>query len=683
MTNTSKRSVCIVTGECVGPRPSGGIGTAMTGLAEVLGAAGHPVTILYTRGIWMTDRQVSYWKREFRKKGVVFEALRPEDIRRVHGPVADIGYQIPSATLNWLTDRHFDIIHINDTEADGHLALAARRCEIAFTNSLFVLGLHSPRQWIQTLNREVVDQPVSVVMNSAEKFAIANADTLWSPSEYLLDWIVDNGYVTPDKVLIQQYVLPVVNERQRSTSTPTPHPIKRIVFFGRLEERKGFLTFLNALDILSPELSARGITVVFLGPDTSIGGIDTAAIVQRRAAKWGFSWQKLSDLSQPEALNELSKPGSLAVIASPADNSPCTIYEVIEEGIPFVAANAGGIPELIHPEDTNEILFEPNSDALKDIIHRRLGEVCRLPRPAKTRQENTKNWMRLHAHSQHDGAFSSGDQTATGKHKPPAKCTVVVLDHGHEKLTLDTVQKLQQQDRQKLLDIIVVSHGATKADIDGTRTALPGDVANYLRKASKDGDDCFLLHAGVLVDVDQLTRLRHTAQRTEPTLFIPSMLIDGKRHDTVAASAALMYVDGPVPLGCALLNAAGLKAIFSNRTEFLERINRDAGWADGVFDLAAVMGLKLMAYLAPIGEIGGRTRHFIPKLTPARVSLFSASKKDTLEDIMTMAAITGFRPSLFSRRRFALSLLSSRFGAWMPELISLLEKLKKFKKMVR
>ena len=64
------------------------------------------------------------------------------------------------------------------------------------------------------------------------------------------------------------------------------------------------------------------------------------------------------ELDQTEALERLSRPGTLAVTPSLGDNSPNTVYECIERGIPLIASNIGGIPELIAADDRARVLFE-------------------------------------------------------------------------------------------------------------------------------------------------------------------------------------------------------------------------------------------------------------------------------------------------------------------------------------
>jgi glycosyltransferase involved in cell wall biosynthesis len=46
------------------------------------------------------------------------------------------------------------------------------------------------------------------------------------------------------------------------------------------------------------------------------------------------------------------------------ENSPYTVYECAEMGIPFIAARVGGVPDLVLAADHAEALFEPTTDAL-------------------------------------------------------------------------------------------------------------------------------------------------------------------------------------------------------------------------------------------------------------------------------------------------------------------------------
>src|SRR5262249_17888290 len=65
------------------------------------------------------------------------------------------------------------------------------------------------------------------------------------------------------------------------------------------------------------------------------------------------------------------------------DNSPNTVYECLELGVPFLASSVGGIPELVAAEDRDRTLFEPTPAGVEAALRRVLAgdRVIRPVRP--------------------------------------------------------------------------------------------------------------------------------------------------------------------------------------------------------------------------------------------------------------------------------------------------------------
>src|SRR6185503_6013201 len=95
----------------------------------------------------------------------------------------------------------------------------------------------------------------------------------------------------------------------------------------------------------------QGLTVTFLGrhapftPEDVISWLDPEV----RAALRDIRFEGSPD--QAAARGYLARPGRVSVIPSLLDTSPNVIYECIEDRIPFLASDAGGNGELIHPDD--------------------------------------------------------------------------------------------------------------------------------------------------------------------------------------------------------------------------------------------------------------------------------------------------------------------------------------------
>ena len=77
--------------------------------------------------------------------------------------------------------------------------------------------------------------------------------------------------------------------------------------------------------------------VVFLGRSALVGGVYGMQYVQERGNRWQIPWKAISRLDSAEALEYLRGADRLAVMPSRIENSPYTIYECSQLGIPFLA----------------------------------------------------------------------------------------------------------------------------------------------------------------------------------------------------------------------------------------------------------------------------------------------------------------------------------------------------------
>jgi hypothetical protein len=160
------------------------------------------------------------------------------------------------------------------------------------------------------------------------------ADLVYSPSRYLLDWVRDEGWRLPEAVACHPNLLP-----RGFVMTPAraeARPVEELVFFGRLEERKGLDLFCAAVSLLVRG-GVRPACVTFLGKVGEMGGADALRWIAAAAHGWGVPWAVRNELDVLGARDFLAQPGRLAVIASVAENSPYTVLECIAAGTPFLA----------------------------------------------------------------------------------------------------------------------------------------------------------------------------------------------------------------------------------------------------------------------------------------------------------------------------------------------------------
>jgi len=394
--------VCIATEDIVGPIRNGGIGTTYTHLALLLAEAGHDTTILYLRGSHCENQNIDYWLEWYKQRGVAFIPIKPAtDIvspaDRWTGPMV--------ALYRYLQQNRYDMVHVSEWRGSACLCLLAKKQGLAFQDTIFCVKSSSPWLWNCEAQLGPLDQVSDLVKIYAERLSVELADLVVGGSAYLLRWMLAHGYHLPaGRTFVQPNVIKPVNipaELLRNRPLPGNRvPVSEIVFFGRLEHRKGLDIFCDAIsDLVSEGVSLPPVT--FMGKfGARIPGYEemtVEAYIHEKAGQWPMPWKILSDYNQIEALTYLHGPGRLAVIASVIENSPLTVYEATHFGIPFIATDVGGAAELIKREHQEAVLTHPHPVPLADKIREALAQGGMVAAPSFDNSQNLGQWLNFHS----------------------------------------------------------------------------------------------------------------------------------------------------------------------------------------------------------------------------------------------------------------------------------------------
>jgi O-antigen biosynthesis protein len=400
------RRITVVATEVLGRPGTGGAGTADSLLALALARRGHNVQLLVGSG--RPAGPVSEeWRPAYESAGVELRML--EATLRV-----EPSYLAPTLEVyHALRERPPEVVIVDDWRALAFSALQARRLGLALSETAFITHCHGPSRILAEFARKVPDRLARFGQEVAERASIALADAAVSPSEWLLDWMRTHGWPVPESARVIQYVRESSALEQEPVRAEGGQAVRRIAFFGQLREGKGIRIFLSALNALEPQTLA-GIEVLFLGVDTKrwpaerIAGLVPASAV---------GVQLHTSLDRNAALDELRKPGTIAVMPSLLDNSPNTVSECLELGVPFLAARTGGIPELVAKDDRTRVLFNPTAGELASALRRVLSEESFAPaQPAHHPQESLEAWLEL---------VSSVAPASRGKGRPATHVAVV------------------------------------------------------------------------------------------------------------------------------------------------------------------------------------------------------------------------------------------------------------------
>ncbi|MEO1250156.1 MAG: glycosyltransferase, partial [Pseudomonadota bacterium] len=198
------------------------------------------------------------------------------------------------------------------------------------------------------------------------------------------------GWQLPAETYVQPYLLGSTLAKADKRTVK----IDELVFFGRLEHRKGLWMFCQALDRLAAEGHCPKVT--FMGRMTPAGGTPSGALLLARAARWPFRVRLLTNYGQQDALDYLSHPSRLAVMPSLADNSPCVVYECIQRSLPFVTCSGSGADEIIAAADHGRVLAEPTAETLANRLSGCLKKGASAARLAFDPEANLAAWDRWH-----------------------------------------------------------------------------------------------------------------------------------------------------------------------------------------------------------------------------------------------------------------------------------------------
>lgn len=459
--------ICIATPDIVGPIRNGGIGTAYHWLGRALAAAGHTVTLLYTLSEHCEQDNIEVWQERYQQHGLRFVPLPEDAAIPLYGSWA---VQRSYYTYQWLKRQPFDLIHFPEWNGHGFHSLLAKRQGLHFANTVLCVGTHSPSEWHRVGQKSLIASLDEIEVDFMERTSIALADAVISPSRYMLDWLHDQGWTLPVAVWVRPNLIPL----EECTTVPDdsiPQAVNELVFFGRLERRKGLMLFCDALDRLR-DSELRDFKVTFLGKVVTVNGQDSQEYLNKRASGWPWPWRVISDLDHRGAMAYLRRPHRLAVIPSLVENSPYTVLECLCANIPFVASAVGGIPELIAKPRQAAVLFNPEPTALAEKLREALREGVSLALPAISPAVNLLDWLKWH-----------DTITAAAPPQPPLPVPLtpkvsVCLSHFNRPAYLaQALDSLRIQDYPNF-EVVLVDDGSTDPVAQHYLVSLEGEFAD-------------------------------------------------------------------------------------------------------------------------------------------------------------------------------------------------------------
>ena len=157
-----------------------------------------------------------------------------------------------------------------------------------------------------------------------------------------------------------------------------------ILCVGAVCLRKNQNAFIRALDPLAEQ---KEFKVIFLGQtDAGAYGAEFLQLVQAR------TWCEHAGFAGRERMKEFFQAATALVLPTREDNCPMVVLEAMAAGVPVLASNVGGVPDLIEPEQTGLFCDPQQPESFRTGLARLLddGELRRRLAAAGKQQAREK-----------------------------------------------------------------------------------------------------------------------------------------------------------------------------------------------------------------------------------------------------------------------------------------------------
>jgi len=244
-----------------------------------------------------------------------------------------------------------DIVHGQGTERDCAISAALS----GFPN---VITVHGNMRMIAQLDRA---RPFTFLWLAArlERFTLPRTNGVVCISRYTQSAVASlarRTWLLPNAVDAGFFEL---------HAAPPPDRPPVILCVGTICPRKNQNEFIRALDPLAAQ---KKIQVVFLGhTDASAYSAEYFQLVQARP------WCEHINFAGRDRVKEHFKTASMLVLPTLEDNCPMVVLEAMAAGVPVLAANVGGVPELIESEKTGLFCDPQRPESFREGVERLLA----------------------------------------------------------------------------------------------------------------------------------------------------------------------------------------------------------------------------------------------------------------------------------------------------------------------
>jgi glycosyltransferase involved in cell wall biosynthesis len=232
------------------------------------------------------------------------------------------------------------------------------------------------------------------LLSSLQSFLVKRAKVVIAPSEYLKGIIVSWG-VDSEKVHVIYSALSSlsIDAPKSDLRTELSYEGKVISTAGRLVPWKGIHELIDVFSVLQKDIPDLFLTIIGDGPEEAALKAHVERLSLERKVRFAGKLSKTD-------LGKAVKGSDVFVLNSSYEGLSHQLLEVMQLGVPIVASDVGGNPELIHNEVSGLLVPNGDREALREAIRRIIENDAlglRLSQTARVRvQHFTEDEVLVH-----------------------------------------------------------------------------------------------------------------------------------------------------------------------------------------------------------------------------------------------------------------------------------------------
>jgi glycosyltransferase involved in cell wall biosynthesis len=376
--------ICLISREYPPETGFGGIATFTRHLALGLRACGHDVEV-----VCLAKEEA----RTLNDEGIPVHRVLPYDFKSklsaVDRCMPYTKYLLTASTALWdkfaqlHADKPFDVVDTPELLAEGFMPAITRAAPL-------VIRLYTPHskfiaEKFHNVSASFDHQNVAMM----ERVAMLQADALTSPSADLAAFVAGDLNYPLDQISIVMNPLDTTVFSPEGEKALPPTEKLRVIFVGRLEERKGISYLVEAIPTVVNQF--KNVEFVIIGDDTATAKGGSSVLVQLKESlkKNGCeSYVTFIDRVPLAALSNYYRSADISIVPSVYDNSPYTALEAMSCGRPVIGTSGGGTKEYVIDGESGLIIEPRDAGAIAQALVKLLsdeGERKRLAQNARTR----------------------------------------------------------------------------------------------------------------------------------------------------------------------------------------------------------------------------------------------------------------------------------------------------------